>query len=199
MDGQQCQEILPSPRAAVLRMEALIELALGSSTVPSFAARMGALSRLDRGSCFSVLLDHWRSVGGIFDEEGYHPLLTRFAGQRYVLFEPCSRGSDFNIVCAGDGLHIPDKPYHKALTGSRLENVADRAFGLWTARFYQAALSSRQPRYDHIRAWICWPRAGRVERRYSRLILPCRTKDGRPLLLGISGTLADPDPHVEVA
>src|SRR5262245_19093276 len=58
MDGQQQpQEILPSPRTAVLRMEALVELELGSSTVPSFVARMGALSRLEHGSCFSVLLD----------------------------------------------------------------------------------------------------------------------------------------------
>jgi hypothetical protein len=195
---QQRHEIFPSARAAVLRMKALIELG-GSSGKPRFVARTGALNHLYRGSCFAELFDHWRTVGGIFNGDDYHPLLKRFAADRYVLFEPYSQKPDFNIVRAGEGLHIPDKPSHEALTGSRLENVADHAYGRWTARFYHAALNSQQPRYDHIRALISWPRAGRVERRYSRLILPCRTKDGRPLLLGISGALAGADLDVEAA
>jgi hypothetical protein len=200
LHGQpQRHEIFPSARAAVLRMEALMELESGSSRKPRFVARTGALNHLDRGSCFAKLFDHWRTVGGIFNGDDYHPLLTRFAGDRYVLFEPCSQEPDFNIVRAGKGLHIPDTPSHEALTGSRLENIADRAYGQWTARFYHAALDCQQPQYDHIRASIHWPRAGRVERRYSRLILPCRTKDGRLLLLGISGALAAPDLDVEAA
>jgi hypothetical protein len=137
-------------------------------------------------------------VGGTFDD-AYGPLLARFAGERYTLFGACSGGLGFNIVRAGEGLQVPDKPSHRALTGGRLENIGDCAYAQWVARFYRAARDSQQPRYDHIRALICWPRAGRIERRYSRLILPCRSKDGRPLFLGISGALAVPDSHVEVA
>jgi hypothetical protein len=193
-------EIVASAHAAIRRMEALIELQLGSSALPSFAARTGALSEMDRGgSSFSALLEHWRMAGGIFDDEAYGGLLARFAGERYVLFEPCLEGLGFKIAHAGAGLQIPDEPSHRALTGCRLESIADRAYAQWTARFYRAALDSRQPQYDHIRALIRWPRAGRVERRYSRLILPCRTKHGRPLLLGVSSALAAPVPDVEVA
>jgi hypothetical protein len=196
LDGQQQQyEIFSSACAAMRRMEALIELEGASSKRPRFIARRGALSALGRE--FSVVFDHWRAVGGIFNGDEYHPLLTRFASDRYILFEPCPRGPHFNIVRAGKGLHIPDKPSHDALGGSRLENLADRAYGEWTARFYRAALTSQQPQYDHVRALIRWPRTGGVERRYSRLILPCRTKVGRHLLLGISGALATPELDVE--
>ena len=200
LDGRhERHEILPSARAALLRMEALIELELGSSALPSFVARAGTLREMDRGSCFSVLFEHWRTAGGIFDEEAYRPLLARSADERYVLFEPCPGGLGFNIVRAGAGLRIPDKASHRALNGLRLENVADRAYAQWTAGFYRAALDSRQPLYDHIKAAIRWPRSGRIERQYSRLILPCVTKGGRPMLLGISGNLAAPGGHLEAA
>jgi len=200
LDGRQQHEILASTRAVVARMEALIELELGSSAMPCFAARAGALSEIDcHAPSFGKLLEHWRTAGGIFDDETYRPLLARFAGERYVLFEACQGGLGFNIARAGEGLQIPDQSSHRALTGCRLDQVADRAYAQWTARFYRAALDSGQPRLDHIRALICWPRAGRVERRYSRLILPCRTRHGRSVLLGVSSTLAASDLHVEVA
>ncbi len=183
----------------MVRMEALIELERGSSGRPRFVARTGGLRELARSSRFSVLFDHWRTVGGTFDEGGYQPILARFTGDRYVLFEPCSQGLGFNIVRAGKGLQIPDKPSHEALAGSRLESVADRAYGQWGPRDSIALRSNPAATYDHIRAFIRWPRAGRVERKYSRLILPCRTMDGRPLLLGASGATAAPDLDVEAA
>jgi len=196
LDGQQQRhEIFSSGRAALLRMETLMQLEGGSREQPRFIARTGALSALGRE--FSELFGHWRAAGGIFKGDEYHPLLTRFAGDRYVLFEPRPHEPHFNIVRAGKGLHIPDKPSHAALSGSRLENVADCGYARWTAQFYRAALISQQPHYDHIRALIRWPRTGGVERRYSRLILPCRTKKGRQLLLGISGALAAPELDVE--
>ena len=201
LNGQQPRhEIQPSAHAAVLRMEALIELELGSSALPCFVARAGTLNDIARGpSCFRVLFEHWRATGGSFDDDAYGPLLARCAGERYTLFEASTGGLGFDIVRAGEGLQIPDKPSHRALTGGRLENLGDRPYAQWVARFYRAALDSRQPRYDHIEAVIRWPRTGSTERRYSRLILPCRTRDGRPLLLGISGALAVPDAHLEVA
>lgn len=199
LDGRQGHEIHPSAHAALLRMEALIALELGSSAKPLFLAYTGTLSDLDRSVLgFGPLLDHWRTTGGMFDHGAYRPLLARFAGERYVLFEACPGGLGFVIARTGEGLQVPD-PSRRALTGSRLENIADRAYAQWVARFYRAALDSREPRYDHIRALICWPHAGRIERRYSRLILPCRTRDGRQLLLGVSGALAVPHSLVEVA
>jgi hypothetical protein len=199
-DARQRHEIHPSARAALLRMEALIALELGSSAKPLFLAHTGTLNELARpGLCFGPLFEHWRTTGGLFDDGGYRQLLARFAGERYVLFEACPAGLGFTIARAGEGLRIPDKRSHRALAGGRLESLADRAYAQWVARLYRTALDSRQPRFDHIRAFICWPQAGRVERRYSRLILPCRTMDGRQLLLGVSGALAVPHSLVEVA
>jgi cell wall assembly regulator SMI1 len=200
LDGHdQRREIHGSARATLLRMESLSDLRRQRSWKPLFAARDGKPGELPQGSASSVLFDHWRSTGGIFAESDYLPLLNRFAGNRYVIFAPGSCSGHFTVAQAGDGLLIPDKHAHEALAGSRLESLADQEYAEWVSCFYSAALDSQQPRYDHIRAYICWPRAGRTERRYSRLILPCRTSGGRQVLLGVSGPLAVPQLDFEAA
>jgi hypothetical protein len=189
---QQRDEIFLSLRAALRRMEAVVDLARKSSR-SRFVSRAGAPRDLQRSPYFSVVFDHWRTVDGCFDEDDYLPLLARHVDSRYFLFAPTSPGAHMDIVTAGKGLHIPDKSSHDGLTGSRLENFPDRMYGQWCARFYRDALAGGQPRFDHIHALIRWPRAGGVIRKYSRLILPCHTREGRPMLLGISGALAVPE------
>jgi hypothetical protein len=199
-DGpDQRHEIHGSARAALLRIESLLDLGRQRSWKPLFAARVGRPGDLPQGSASAVLFDHWRCTGGVFAENDYLPLLNRFAGDRYVIFTPASCSGHFTVAQAGDGLQIPDKHAHQALAGSRLETLADQEYAEWVSRFYSAALDSQQPRYDHIRAYISWPRAGRIERRYSRLILPCRASGGRQLLLGVSGPLAVPELDFEAA
>jgi hypothetical protein len=194
LDGQQQRnEIYSSQRAALLRMEALLRLA--DSTKARFVLRRGVLSDLHRSSCFSELFDHWRAVDGRFREDDFLPLLTRFAADRYSLSSPASPGANIDFLKAGKGLDIPDKSSHEGLNGSCLENFPDRIYGRWFARFYHETLCGGQPRFDHIRALIRWPRVGGVLHHYSRLLLPCHTEDGRPLLLGISGALAVPEFH----
>jgi hypothetical protein len=194
----QRHEIVPSPRAAILRMEALVELEECSGK-PRFSAHSAVLAEVERASGLSALFDFWKAGSGAFAEQDYAPILKRFAQDRYILFEPSAQRCDFRIVRAGMGLHIPDKQSHAALGGSRLDHVADVAYGRWTAKFYHAALNSGQPRYDHIKASITWPRAGTVQRVYSRLILPCRSKDGRPLMLGVSHTPPQSGVHRKAA
>jgi hypothetical protein len=138
---------------------------------------------------FGALFEYWRSTGGAYTESEYLPLLNRFAGDRCVLFEPRPEGG-FSFERAGKGLDIPDEPARRALGGSRLDDISDQEYAAWVADFYSAALESQEPRCDHICAYINWPSAGRVERKYTRLILPCRAEDGRQLLLGISGPFA---------
>lgn len=187
-EGQR-HEIFGSPRAALLRIEALLDQEHRLSWRPLYAARAGKLSALSGRSALGVLFELWRDTSGAFVDSIYLPLLKQFATDRYVMFEPRAEGG-FNIRRAGSGLQIPDEP-RRALGGSRLEDIADKDYAGWAAHFYSAVVESQQPRYDHLRAYINWSRAGRVERKYSRMILPCRTPCGRQLLLGVSGPLAE--------
>jgi lipid-A-disaccharide synthase-like uncharacterized protein len=186
----QRYEIFASARAALLRMEALLDCEHRVNWTPLFSARAGVLDSVGNRSPFAALFDYWRATSGLYTESAYLSLLRQFAADRYVVFEPRSAGGFF-IVRAGRGLHIPDEPAHRALGGSQLDDISDQDYAVWVSRFYTAAFQNRQPRYDHIRAYINWPRAGRVERKYTRLILPCHARDGRQLLLGISGAFAD--------
>jgi hypothetical protein len=187
--GDDRYEIFASARAALLRMEALLDGEHQLHWAPLYWARPGMLEALPEHP-FGALFNHWRATGGAYTESDYLPLLERFAGDRFVVFEPQPDGR-FSFDRAGNGLHIPDEPARRALGGSRLDDITDQEYATWVSQFYSAALESRQPRYDHICAYIKWPRAGRVERKYTRLILPCRASDGRQLLLGISGPFAD--------
>ena len=186
--GEQRYEIFASARAALLRMEALLDSEHQLHWTPLFWAQPGALDALPEHP-FGALFDYWRATGGAYMESEYLPLLNRFAGDRCVVFEPRPEGG-FSFDRAGKGLDIPDEPARRALGGSRLDDISDREYAAWVADFYSAALESQEPRCDHICAYINWPQAGRVERKYTRLILPCRTSDGRQLLLGISGPFA---------
>ncbi len=178
------------PRLAALReVQALIEQAQGPES--RFTSLTERLDTLRSVAAFAALFEHWRTSGAVYEEVAYRPLLKRFARDRYIMFEPRTRDGDLSIVEAGRGLHIPDKQTHVALPGTQLVDVADQAFAHWTAGIYRGVLDRQQPRFDQIHALIHWPRAGRVERRYWRLILPCRTRDGGHRLLGVS---CDPGP-----
>jgi hypothetical protein len=188
--------ICPSAIAALRDLEALVEEVRGPE--PPFTALSGSLHEVQSIPAFAPLFAHWRVNGGVFSEADFGPLL-RYAHDRFIIFAPRSGDGALKIVHAGSGLRIPDKRSHAALNGARLSDVADQAFGQWTSGIYRSVLERQMPRFDHIHALIRWPSVGRVERKYSRLILPCRTKEGQRLLLGVSGELGAPDLDVEVA
>ncbi len=174
--------------AALRELEALIAHAR-EPQLP-FAWLQDRLEHLQNVFAFAALFEHWRTSGGVFHEGAYGPLLSQFAQNRFIIFQPRSTTGDLKIVRAGEGLHIPDKKSHAGLAGTQLVNVADQAYGRWTSGIYHGVLEKREPRFDHIHATIHWP-TGPVERRYWRLVLPCTGRDGRPLLLGVS---CDPGP-----
>jgi hypothetical protein len=153
--------------------------------------RAGSFDALAHHSKLGPLLEHWKTTGGVYAAGTYAPLLARSADGRFIAFEPQQDGR-LGIAAAGSGLQIPDKNALRTLAGSRLESVPDQEYAAWTGKVYKGVLGSQQPRYDHIRAYIKWPSSGRVERKYSRLVLPCRTIDGGHMLLGISCALAEP-------
>lgn len=182
--GETGHMVLGAGLAAFRRIESLIERARGpQSRFVSLEERPEALSGV---TAFSAMFERWRMNGGIYDEADFRPLLRRFAHDRFILLEPRSAQGDLGIVQAGHGLHIPDRRAHAALQGARLVEMGDSAFASWASGIYRGVLEAGQPRFDQIHARIEWPRTGMVERRYWRMILPCRTRDGGHRLLGVS-------------
>jgi hypothetical protein len=188
--------IFGSGLAALHELEALIEEVRGPQL--PFTSLPDSLNEVQRVPAFAALFANWQATSGVFAEADYRPFL-RYARDRFIIFAPRSGDGALKIVHAGSGLKIPDKRSHAALNGARLSDVADQEFGQWTSGIYRSVLERQMPRFDHIHALIRWPSVGRVERKYSRLILPCRTKEGEQLLLGVSGELGAPDLDVEVA
>jgi hypothetical protein len=182
--GETGHMVLGAGLAAFRRIEALIERARGpQSRFVSLEERPEALSGVP---AFAALFEHWRSSGALYVEATYRPLLRQFARDRFIVIEPRAGSGELGVVEAGGGLHIPDRQAHVALRGARLAEMADQAYAQWAAGIYASVLDREQPRFDQIHALIHWPRAGRVERRYWRMILPCRTGDGGHRLLGVS-------------
>jgi hypothetical protein len=182
--GETGYMVLGAGPAAFRRIEALVERSRGpQSRFVSLEERPEALAGVP---ALAALFEHWRMSGGLYTEAIYRPLLRRFARDRFILIEPRTGSGDLDIVEAGGGLQIPDRRAHAALQGARLTEMADHAYAQWAAGIYASVLERREPRFDQIHALIHWPRAGHVERRYWRMILPCRTGDGGQRLLGVS-------------
>lgn len=190
--GETGYMVLGAGLAAFRRIEALIERSRGPrSRFVSLEERPGALCDVPT---FAALFEHWRTSGALYEEAIYRPLLRRYAQDRFIVIEPRAGSGDLGVVEAGRGLHIPDRQAHAALQGARLTEMADHAYARWAAGIYTSVLDKGEPRFDQIHAAIHWPRAGRVERRYWRMILPCRTGDGGHRLVGVS---CEPGPLVE--
>jgi hypothetical protein len=182
--GETGYMVLGAGLTAFRRIEALIERSRGpQSRFISLEERPEALSDVP---AFAALFAQWRASGALYEEVVYRPLLRRFAHERYIVLEPRAGSADLDVIAAGRGLHIPDRQAHAALKGARLSEIADNAYARWAAGIYGNVLERREPRFDQIHAVIYWPRAGPVERRYWRMILPCRTGDGGHRLLGVS-------------
>jgi hypothetical protein len=195
--GSRRHQIFGSGIAALHELNALVEAVRGSRL--PFISLSESVTAAAGVPTFAALFAHWRARCGLFTEAEYRPLLGRHAADRFITFAPRPADGSLKIVHAGGGLHIPDKRSHAALNGAQLTEVADRAFGQWTSGIYRSVLERQAPRYDHIHALIHWPGVGGVERKYSRLILPCRTEDGEPLLLGVTGELVTSGLDIEAA
>lgn len=192
----QCDQLFGSVRAAVTRMHALVDEERTRRSVLPFARQPDRLETMPQQSVFAAVFNAWRASRGLLlDTEVLH----RLGASRYVMIEPRSDAGALAIVDIGRGLQIPDKTSRAGLIGSPLDDIPDYQYGQWVAREYRQVLTAQSPHYDHIAAAIFWPRAGRVVRRYSRLILPCQHKSGRPFLLGVSGELVGPELDIDAA
>jgi hypothetical protein len=175
----QRYEIFASARAALLRMEALLDCEHRLNWTPLFSARAGMLDTLSKRQPFAALFDYWRATSGAYTESAYLSLLNQFAADRYVVFEPRSEGG-FNIARAGRACtsrtSLPIAPWEARGSTTFQTRIMQRGYrALLLCRLPEppeAALRSHS-RIHQLAA------CRRVERTYTRLILPCqRRMDG---------------------
>jgi hypothetical protein len=181
--GSLLHKIVGQATAGLRELEAIIAEARGPDL--PFTSMPEPLDNIRDIPALGPIFDLWRARSGAFTEADYQPLLSGLARDRFSILAPNPSDGAIEIVHAGKGLQIPDKQAHADLKGARLERVAG-AFGQWASVMYHDVLERQHPRLDHIYALIPWPRVGEVERRYSRMILPCHAKGGRQLLLGVN-------------
>ena len=186
-EGQR-YEIFGSPRAALLRIEALLDqeqLLAGGRCMRPEQANFLRFPGAPRWGCCS-------SFGGTPPAPSWTASICHCSSSSpRTATSYSSRGrrgaSTSPAPAAGCIFRTSLLVAHSAAPAS----IADKDYAQWAAHFYSTVVESQQPRYDHLRAYINWPRTGRVERKYSRMILPCRAPCGRKLLLGVSGPLAE--------
>ena len=103
------------------------------------------------------------------------------------------------ITIESDGALVANPPgwfsRHRML---RLADFPDLAYGRWSAQAYTQAWSSGQPVLDEVDCVVSWPLKGPQRYAYRRLILPCTTQTGAPLLLGAMMDDGNVDLHARI-
>lgn len=88
------------------------------------------------------------------------------------------------IIDLGEGLLIPDQKWLATARDQRLDRHPDAGYASWVAESYQAVAESGRPDLVDVDAEIFWPSAGRVRRKYRRLLMPCLSEAGQMFLFG---------------
>lgn len=140
----------------------------------------------------------WRVCGAASEFSSLRNLLEHEPAGRYLLVQPDVEGGRFVIQQTGAGLRVPDPGWAKVQVGRSIAETPDKAYGEWVSEAYQSALRQDTPQLDHVEAKIYWPRLGRLQHRYDRLILPVRDR-GRPMLLSVNNSPGGIRGHFEAA
>ena len=165
-------------------------------------ARIEALTDAYRRDCFfrrhaispnvdppplAQVFSAWKVRGTASDFASLRHVLEREPAGQYLLVQPDMEGGRFVIEETGAGLRIPDPGWARAQIGRPIAEAPDTAYGRWVSEDYKFVHLQGRPRLDHVEAKIYWPRLGRLQHRYDRLILPVQHR-GRPMLLSVNNS-----------
>lgn len=124
-----------------------------------------------------LMAQKWRISFGHFDPSVLsfavnHQLLSRMM---IVGVKPKRPEPVFRFI--GDGFRWLDTEYQFSAIGEKVESQPDRDYGAWVAEFYKWVATTRQPRYEVVKAAIhaAPTRSGVYMTRYERLLLPWKT------------------------
>jgi hypothetical protein len=90
------------------------------------------------------------------------------------------------VNASGSGFTIYDSFQMKHVTGRKISDQPDRAYGAWVEASYRSCFDSGMPAMDDIDAIIEEPNHDPRRRRYQRMILPWLAQDGSRMLTGSS-------------
>lgn len=176
-------EIFPGADATMARLAELCAPVFAAPSGSGFTVepRDAALLFRDSENPMRPLAQKWRASFGHFDPNVLplainQGLLSRFAiiGTQPGVKDPVWRFIGDAHRWLGDG-------YQFRGIGEKVENIADKSYGQWVARFFDAVATSAQPRYEVVSANIQYQNEpGRPRRpvHYERLLLPWKTGSG---------------------
>lgn len=180
-------EIFPSAEATMARVAELCTPVFAAPTGGGFAVepRDAALLFRDAENPMRPLAQKWRASFATFDPNVLplaisHGLLSRFA---IVSTKPGARDPVFRFI--GDAHRWLGDGYQFRGLGEKVEDIADKTYGQWLARYFDGVATSAQPRYEVVTANIQYQNEpGRPRRavHYERLLLPWKTVSGEVLV-----------------
>jgi hypothetical protein len=183
-DDSWKSEIICSAELAVARLSELCAPRFALSTKDRFLVEPQDYLRLfesEQGP-LQLMAQKWRMSFGHFD-----PSLISFAIKHGLLSRMMIAGvapsrPDPMIRFIGDGhANWLDNEYHFHAIGEKLENLPDKDYGGWVAKFYKNVARTGVPRYDYVTATI-ERQPGQYLTRYERLLLPWKTPSDEVLV-----------------
>lgn len=186
-DRHEEHEILRSASAVARRVGELVTRKMASD---AFRSRRRDAQYLTNDGPFGALLELWRAGSETLDWTHHLDFLKEKLGGRFIVLSAENSQSDLRIEAAGDGLRVPGSNWFVDNIGAPLSLMPDCFYRQRVSEAYYATLQTGEPCLEDVEATIFWPRYDLVRRRYSRLILRCRSKSGRPHLLGVTHAYA---------
>jgi hypothetical protein len=186
-DRHEEHEILRSASAVARRVG---EVVTRQTESEGFRNRQRDPQYLTNDKSFGALLEFWRADSQTLDWKRHLNFLKEKLGGRFIVLSAENSQSDLRIEAAGDGLRVPGSNWFVDNIGAPLSLMPDCFYRQRVSEGYCAALQTGEPRLEDIDATIFWPRYDLVRRRYSRLVLRCQSKSGRPYLLGVTRACA---------
>ena len=182
-DEHEHHEILRSASAVARRVGEVVTRKTDSDAFHSCRRELRSLAN-DRS--LGALFELWRAGSESLDWSRHLDFFQEKLGGRFIVLSAESSQSDLRIGAAGYGLRVPGSNWFIDNLGAPLSLMPDSFYRQRVTEGYYATLQSGEPRLEEIDATIFWPGYESVRRKYTRLVLPCRSKSGPPQLLGVT-------------
>ena len=188
VDGKhERHEILRSASAVARRVGQVVTRKTESDAFRSFRRDPRSVAN-DRS--FGALLELWRTCGESLDWSRNLDFFRKNLRGRFIVLAAESPQSDLRIGAAGYGLRVPGSNWFVDNIGAPLSLMPDSFYRQRVTEGYYATLQTGEPRLEDIDATIFWPGYELVRRKYTRLILRCRSRSGLAELLGVTRACA---------
>ncbi len=132
------------------------------------------------------LVELWRSSRGRLGADRLRAVTALGLGDRTLLARRPAGASRLAIEHFGAAITVL-RPCESLLAiGRDIEDIPDRDYGVWAARFYHETLALGHPRFQSVRAELGASDGTTLRARYDRLLVPWRGAGEEHFVMGIS-------------